>query len=239
MIKVSIPIFITVRSDTEENKQKNVQLLPYAYEYLKSQQTLHRCIVISKDDDILEYAKALGFKNVYKEKCIDCKYCHIEYMGIYHHMQDFPGDYDWFINFRIDQPFKSDNLLVDAIRLINYNLDFITSASQMTDRERMYINDDNKFIQLMDNSDRNFDKCMRTFMIDLSVVACKTSFFKKCVESKDFYKIFWSGKYDVIKNYSMFIQIMSSEQIRRFNLASDAYEKVKMLPKFEDINKGD
>ena len=239
MIKINIPIFINVRTDTEENKQKNILLLPYAYEYLKKQETLHRCIVISRDDSVLEYAKQLGFTNVYKEKCINCKHCHLEFMGIYHHMQDYPGDYDWFINFRIDQPFKSNNLILDAIKNIKYNLDFVVSASKLTDRERFYINDDNKFTQLMDNADRQFDKCLRTFMIDMSVVACNTEFFKHCVESKEFYKTFWSGKYEVIRNYSMFIQIMTAEQIRRFNLASEIYENVKLLPKYEDNFEGD
>ena len=232
MIKVNIPIFITVNTDTEELKNKNVLLLPYAYDYLSRQETINRCVVISKDDDVLEYAKKLGFKNTYKERPINCKACNIDYNGIYHHMQDNPTDYDWFIKFRLDQPFKSENLIIDAIRGIDYNKDFLVSASSFTDRERLYINEDDKFTQLIENSNRCMEKCVRTRLVDGSIWCFNTEFFKKCVESNDFYGTLWNGRYKILRNDSMFIQIMSADQVRRFYLASDVYNRIINMPKF-------
>ena len=229
----NIPIFIVVDSHTPEIRKFNIMLLPYAYYYLKILQTLERVIVISEDDDIIEYAHTLGFKYTYKTKNTSKKYT-LEYMGIYNHMKEFPTDYDWFITMRLDQPFKSDNLILDAINSIRWDLDFIVSSSKVADRERMYINEDGKFLQLLDNSNRNFKECVVTDMVDCSIFCFKTSFFKKCVESENFYYTLWEGKFNTIKNQSMFIQILSHHNAERFEKVHDTYLEVQKLPQFKN-----
>ena len=231
IIKSKIPIFIVVDTHTPEIKKLNVTLLPYAYYYVKILQTLERVVIIAEDDDVLEYAQKLGFKYTYKTKNQSGKYT-LRYTGIYNHMMEFPTDYDWFIALRLDQPFKSENLILDAIRGIKWDLDFIVSTSKMTDRERLFINEDGKFIQLINNSNRNFEECVVTDMVDLSVLCIKTEFFKKCVESNDFYGTLWTGKFKTIKNDSMFIQILGHHHTERFEKVHNIFMEVQKLPKF-------
>ena len=232
-IKSKIPIFIVVETYTPEIKALNVQLLPYAYYYVKILQTLSRVIVISEDDEVLDYAKRLGFKYTYKTSSNNVKYG-LRYIGIYNHMNEYPADYDWFITLRLDQPFKSENLILDAIKGIKWNLDFLVSTSKMTDRERLFINSDGKFLQLINNSNRNFEECIVTDMIDCSVFCFKTEFFRKCVESNDFYGTLWEGKFETIKNESMFIQILGHHHTERFMAVHNIFMEVQQLPKFGD-----
>lgn len=240
-MKANIPIFIVINTDTEEEKNKSIILLPYAYYYMYKQQFIKRCIIISKDISILKYALKLGFIHIYLEKCNNCNICNIEWNGILHYINDTENKCDWFIKFSIDQPFKSFDLLYQIIKTINNNYDFIVSTSTIQDRSIMYINEDNNFLYNVDNGQRQIRKLPEVNIIDFSLFAVKTSFFIKCCNNTEiqlnaeFYRNFWDGRFLTVKNESMFIQIYKNSHTDRFKEVNDIYQEIQKLPKFDNI----
>ena len=93
-------------------------LLPYAYNYMAKQQFVKRCVIISPDQDILDYAIQLGFEHTFLEPCNHFGQCISEMNGVLHFLLSSTKKYDWFILFNIDQPFKDPNLLYNVIRAL-------------------------------------------------------------------------------------------------------------------------
>lgn len=239
---INIPIFITLRACNEEEKYKSAAMLPYAYHYMNEQQFTKRCIIISAEPELLAYAKDLGFENTFLEPCKHCGQCTIEMNGILHWLRKHSSQkYDWFISFRIDQPFKDTNLLYNVIRAINDNYDVICSNSQMKDRSKLFISDDDKFLHNVDNAQRMIDYCPTVKFIDSSIMAIKTSFFMNCcvagassiISQADFYQNFWAGKFLSVENKTMFIQVLTKQHLDRFKVVYDTYQKVCQLPQYD------
>lgn len=234
---VNIPICIMCRSCNEEIKQKSMMLLPYAYNYMAKQQFAKRCVIISPDQDILDYAIQLGFEHTFLEPCNHFGQCISEMNGVLHFLLSSTKKYDWFIVFNIDQPFKDPNLLYNVIRAINDNYDIIASASYMKDRSRLFISEDNRFITPVDNAQRMIDYCPTVKFVDSSVLAVKTSFFFNCcvdgedsiISQADFYQNFWAGKFFAVTNDMMFIQILSTKSVGRFKTVNDIYQEVEAM----------
>ncbi len=234
---INIPIFIVLKGCNEEEKYKSKMLLPYAFFYMNEQQFVHRCIIISSEEDLLEYAKSVGFVNTVLEPCKHVGQCTLEINAVLHWLKaNKDKKYDWFILFKIDQPFKDPNLLYNCIREINANYDIIVSCSRMRDRSKLFISEDDKFITNVDNSQRMIDYCPTVKFVDSSIMAVKTSFFMNCCDGTDpiishanFYRNFWTGKFLTVENKTMFIQILSKKHIDRFDAVSQIYEKVQTI----------
>ena len=141
---INIPIFITAKGGTKNSFSRSYELLPYAYEYIVRQQALRWTIIISDSSELLEYAKKLGFRHVYQERCINCQFCQLEFNGPYHYFVDNKTNCEWFIDLPLNQPFKSSDLILTCIDSINDNYDFITSYTEVDDRSDFYIDENNK-----------------------------------------------------------------------------------------------
>jgi len=239
---INIPIFIVLKGCNEEEKYKSKMMLPYAFFYMNEQQFVHRCIIISSEQDLLEYAKLLGFEHTFLESCNHIGQCTLEINGILHWLNDNKDEkHDWFIDFSIDQPFKDPKLLYNCIREINDNYDIVVSYSKMKDRSKLFISEDNKFITNVDNAQRMIDYCPTVKFIDSSIMAIKTSFFMNCcannssiVSKYNFYQKFWSGKFLTVENKTMFIQILNKQNIDRFDTVHKIYQKVQEFEKYDE-----
>lgn len=242
MFTVRIPIFITIRTDDEETKARNIELLPYAFDYLRYHQVIDNCIVICRDDDVLEYAKDLGFVNTYKEVCKNCKHCNLSVNGILHYIQEkHTSDFDWFILFNLNQPFKSKNILTSCIRQIDYNQDFLISSSLVRNIRGLMISDNCEFLEKIDLDElRIYDNCETVRIVDSSIICIKTDYFLKCMNHEeckdlnDFYSSLWKGRYKLISNRSCFINVITEKQVENFRLAADIIKRVEHLPKYKD-----
>ena len=68
MIISKIPIFITARGNNEEIIQINKESLKFSYLFIKNLDLFNQTYIISDNNNMLDYAAALGFKkenNIY------------------------------------------------------------------------------------------------------------------------------------------------------------------------------
>ena len=75
MIISKIPIFITARGNNDEVIQINKESLKFSYLFIKNLNLFNQTYIISDNNDILDYAAALGFKkenNIYYQ-CVSEK----------------------------------------------------------------------------------------------------------------------------------------------------------------------
>ena len=64
IIVPQIPIFITVRGDNLQTIKRNEEALKYSYILISEMNLFNQTYIISDNNDMLNYAKTLGFKNV-------------------------------------------------------------------------------------------------------------------------------------------------------------------------------
>ena len=227
---INIPILVTVRANTENEYTKNIALLPYAYDYLNEQQALKYTVVISDSQKMLEYASDLGFHCTYYTSNIDEElYNSFEIEATYRYFNDNNIECEWFIILPVNQPFKGQNLIINAIYKINDNYDFITSYSIIKDRYAYFINDDNTFVY--ENKIIN-DKRTHTTdvkMLDDAIYCVKYEFLEQCINSNDSHNEFWNGSFLTIQNNAMYLPIYGIEQIEQLFIAENIFLRVKKI----------
>ena len=224
---INIPIFITAKGGTKNSFSRSYELLPYAYVYIVRQQALRWTIIISDSSELLEYAKKLGFRHVYQERCINCQFCQLEFNGPYHYFVDNKTNCEWFIDLPLNQPFKSSDLILTCIDSINDNYDFITSYTEVDDRSDFYIDENNKFVY--DKDIRRDSNCPKVRMLDGSIYCIKKSFLDNCVKSGNTTKAFWSGRFATVKNNAMYLPVRSKEHMKQLDTARVIFDTVSNL----------
>lgn len=225
---ITIPVFIVVKANNEENFNNNKELLLYAYDYIYKQQILRQTIVISDSQEMLDYASNIGFKFTYLERCKKCHTCNIEYNGIYHYLLDHPEiKYDWFILYNIYQPFKGKNMILDSIIAINDNYDFITTYTYVYDRSAYYITDKNKFVN-EDNTSRVDLIPQKVKMIDNSILCIKTKYFLNAIENGYIAKDLWKGKFKTIYNKALYVPIGDNDDIHQLDIAEKIFRDIQI-----------
>lgn len=221
---INIPIFIVAKGCDSKKAELTKTLLPYAFDYINQNEILSQTWVISDDDEIISLSKELGFNNIYKEKCKHCPICHIDFVGIYHCIIDNKIDCEWFLNVRLDQPFKGFKLILDLIRAIDDKYDLVCSASYIRDRSMFFVDENDKFIENVDRRLSNY--CPTVKMIDSSIYAYKTKVFIEDVKSGHFDVVSWTHKMKTVINNAMFINIFEAEQIKQLDKAQEIFIRV-------------
>ena len=222
MTKNQVPIFITIKGNSQRCPGKNKKLLPFAYNYLKRQFLISNTIVISEAQALLDYAISLGFTNTYKEP-FNPKGSENE--SIYNCINALHIRTNWVILFPVCQPLKSDNLIIDCISHISPRYDFITSYNIVADRSIFLLDDNNKFV--VDSEERKGSLCKQTKMIDGAIYCIKYSFLEKCVKSENANKEFWAGNFDVVKNDTLFFDIDTREDMQQFENTGIVFNEKK------------
>ena len=69
MIISKIPIFITVRANTDEILRTNKEALKFSYLFIKDLELFSQTYIISDKQEMLDYAKELGFTNTILYTC--------------------------------------------------------------------------------------------------------------------------------------------------------------------------
>lgn len=212
----NIPVFITVRGNTKEIIEKNKEALKFAYLFIKEQELFDQTYIISDNkEDILEYAKQLGFTNTIYYPCgskKDLKY--LEYLATYRYGVEHNYYPDWIILLNINQLFISSKLIADCITNIDDKYDVVASYTEISNRSHFFVdealNTENKNIHLLSSE---YD---RVKMVDAAIYAIKTEFAFSCMEYDDPSSHFWNGKIKYFQNNSVYTDIYDIKDIYKY-----------------------
>ena len=218
MIFTKIPIFITVRGHNAEEIIKNKECLKFSYVFIKEQNLFNQTFIISDNINIINYAKDLGFKHTIHYACRserDIKY--LEYLATYTYSIENNYHPDWIILLNVNQLFKNSSLLYDCIRNIDSKYDVIASYTEISNKNKFYINkENNKIINGQNKSSLLSNDIIREKMIDAAIYAVRTEFAFSCMEYEDPSIKFWSGKFKFFKNKTLYTDIYSIKDIQKF-----------------------
>lgn len=212
----NIPVFITVRGNTKEIIEKNKEALKFAYLFIKEQELFDQTYIISDNkEDILEYAKQLGFTNTIYYPCgskKDLKY--LEYLATYRYGVEHNYYPDWIILLNINQLFISSKLIADCITNIDDKYDVVASYTEISNRSHFFVDEalniENKNIHLLSSE---YD---RVKMVDAAIYAIKTEFAFSCMEYDDPSSHFWNGKIKYFQNNSVYTDIYDIKDIYKY-----------------------
>lgn len=212
----NIPVFITVRGNTKEIIEKNKEALKFAYLFIKEQELFDQTYIISDNkEDILEYAKQLGFTNTIYYPCgsqKDLKY--LEYLATYRYGVEHNYYPDWIIMLNINQLFISSKLIADCITNIDDKYDVVASYTEISNRSHFFVdealNTEHKNLHLLSSE---YD---RVKMVDAAIYAIKTEFAFSCMEYDDPSSHFWNGKIKYFQNNSVYTDIYDIKDIYKY-----------------------
>jgi len=226
----SIPLFITARGNDIQAVKRNKEALKYAYVFIRRMNLFSQTWIVSDSEKMLEYAKKLGFTNTFHQPCLDEKdIAYLDYIALYNFHKKTNLKPDWFLLIALNQLFKTERLIIDCIKNIDYNYDVIASYTDVTNRGSFFI----EHGEIVTKSHLVTHERDRRHMIDAAIYAIKSDFAIKCMTSqKDPSVVFWNGKIKYFRNESLYTDIYSVEDIYKFGYISDILNEVKYI----DIN---
>lgn len=233
MIISKIPIFITARGNNDEVIQINKESLKFSYLFIKNLNLFNQTYIISDNNDILDYAAALGFKkenNIYYRCVSEKELDYLEYCAIYHYGVEHNYHPDWIILLNINQIFKNVSLLRDCISNIDDKYDIIASYTGISNKSHLFID------EALNDKRQNKSHLLscvhhRVKMVDSAIYAVKSSFAFECMEYDDPAEHFWNGKIKYFKNTSLYTDIFNIDDIYKYYSAADTIEQIKELEK--------
>jgi pseudaminic acid cytidylyltransferase len=210
----NIPILIPVKEVSVRCPEKNRKLLPYTARYLQEQGLIANSYVISDSQPLLEFSSSLGFKTFFevrKETQDELQSC-----------SNFATakKEELFFLCPVTQPFRSPDLFelcFNKFTEYNTRLDFVTSVSLITNREKFYLEFINNQPQFVINSaNRKGAVCSTQYMIDGCLYLVRASFMNKVITSGNPNAFFWNGKFQCVQNGAPFIDIDTILDMERF-----------------------
>lgn len=232
MIISKIPIFITVRGNTEEVFKTNKEALKFSYLFIKKLNLFSQTYIISDKKEMLNYAEKLGFKNLIHYPCGNDKdLLYLEYLATYRYGVE--NDYypDWIILLNVRQLFKQISLLRDCISNIDDKYDVIASYTSISNKSHFFVD------EVLSDKNNIHDhqlssKYHRVKMVDSAIYAVKASFAFDCMKHDDPSKYFWQqGNIKYFKNNSLYTDIFDFEDIYKY------YETAKTIEEIQNLDK--
>ena len=206
----NIPIFITVRGNTEENIKKHQECLKFAYLFIKEQDLFSQTYIISDNQtEILNFAKELGFTNLIYYPCGSQKdYKYLEYLAIYRYGVENNYHPDWFILLNINQLFRSKNLIAECIRNIDDKYDIIASYTEISNRSHFFVDEalNKRYIMYI---------LLKIILLKV-LIFISTNFAYSCMEYNDPSKHFWGGKIKYFENVGVYTDIYTVKDIYKY-----------------------
>lgn len=236
VIVSKIPIFITARGHNDQAIIRNKEALKYAYVLIEEMNMFDQTYIISDNQDLLNFSKMLGFVNLIYQPCKDQNdIAYLDYIGIYNFYKKTGYKPDWFILLALNQLFRSKNLIYNCIRNIDNKYDVIASYTEVSNRSRFFLSDDDKIVNdgRLITHERDRKK-----MVDASIYAISTDYAIKVMEvdTDDRSKFFWSdGKFKFFKNTSLYTDIYLLDDITKYYDIVDRINKVKKLSEEKGI----
>lgn len=224
---MEIPIFIAVKGLDEDNIKKNKELLVYAYSYLEEHQIIDKCHVISDDQVLCDFAKTIGFQEVWLDDAREDA-SNLELYGIKSYIEKNKMQCEWLISFNISRPFKSRSLLFDIINRIDDSYDFITSYVNAFNRSIFFLNDhEDEFIdEPLDEFKPNLQQVR---MVDSSIFAIKKVFLDKIMKNSNPYKDIWKANFCTVEHDTLYMHVKTYNDIRRLKHLEKIFSKVHQV----------
>lgn len=242
MCKVDIPIFVIAKGDNVQTEHCTMELLPFTYAFLKRNQVVNKCYIISSSERVLDFAKRLGFVNTHHFNENDGnKY--IEFLGPQDCTITHKMEWDWCIILQVNQIFYDPDLLLNVITKINEKYDFITSYNVIWDNHEYLLDehfDENQNITLdfvdIHQIDKlsDYKKLVRKNVLDNAIFCLKNEFAKTCVESTNPRKELWSGKKLLVYNDVEYHPVYDNDDITDIHMANFVFTKTNEIK--EDMN---
>ena len=227
-----IPVFITVRANTDDMFKKNKEALKFSYVFIKKINMFNQTYIISDNIDMINYAKELGFINTIHYPCgseKDLKY--LEYLATYRFAVENDYHPDWIILLNINQIFKFTSLLVDCINNVDDKFDVVASYTEISNRSHFFVDE---ALNNKNNKDKKHllsSEYHRVKMVDAAIYAVKTKFAFECMEYNDPSEHFWNGNIKYFKNNSLYTDLYDINDITKFFVVNEIIEDVKNLVK--------
>lgn len=234
MIISKIPIFITVRGNTDEVFDTNKESLKFSYLFIKNMNLFSQTYIISDNKKMLEYAEALGFTNTIYYPCGNQKdLLYLEYLATYRYGVENNYYPDWIILLNVNQLFKNVALLRDCISNIDEKYDVVASYTTISNKSHFFV--DEALTQKEDIQAHQLSSMHhRVKMVDAAIYAVKSKFAFKCMEYDDPSEYFWKrGKIKYFKNSSLYTDIFNLDDIYKYYDAAKTVEEIKKLEKSE------
>lgn len=222
-----IPIFITVRGNTEEIFNKNKECLKFQYVFIKKINLFKQTYIISDNKEMIKYAKELGFLNTIHYACgsdKDIKY--LEYLSTYRFAVENNYKPDWIILLNVNQIFKFTSLLVDCINNIDDNYDVIASYTEISNKSHFFVKNNEISQKEKHKLSSEYD---RQKMCDSIIYAIKCRFAFECMEYDDPSEHFWNGNIKYFKNNSLYTDIYEFNDITKYYKIGEIIDEVKKI----------
>jgi hypothetical protein len=232
MIISKIPIFITVRGNTEEVFETNKEALKFSYLFIKNMNLFSQTYIISDNKKMLDWAKALGFIHLIHYPCGSKKdLLYLEYLATYRYGVEHDYYPDWIILLNVGQLFKNAALLRDCITNIDEKFDIVASYTTISNKSHFFVDEalrNKENIQSHQLSSQHH----RVKMVDAAIYAVKATFAFECMDYDDPSEHFWKhGKIKYFKNSSLYTDIFNLDDVYKYYDAAKTVEEIKKLEK--------
>lgn len=211
-----IPILIPMKGISKRCPGKNKKLLPFTVKFLMEQDYKKNVVIISDSPELLNLANDYGL-----DTCLEVwKENQDELVSCYNFIKDTM--HKAFILLPVTQPFRDKNIIQKCCLLyekINKEIDFITSYTEIPNRERFYLNfqDDIPFFKNK-HTVRKGELCTTIPMIDGAVYLIKTEFIQKVILAQQRNSAFWSGRFRCVKNEAPFMDVDTLKDLEDIEL---------------------
>lgn len=223
-----IPIFITVRANTEEIYKTNSEALKFSYLLIKDLGLFSQTYIISDKKEMLDYAEKLGFEHVIYYPCGNEKdLLYLEYLATYRYGVENDYHPDWIILLNVTQIFKQPQLIRDCINNIDDKFDIVASYTVISNKSHFFVD------EALSKEDKQAHlltaKHHRVKMVDSAIYAIKSSFAFECMTYDDPSEHFWNGKISYFQNNSLYTDIFELKDIQKYYDVADVIEQVKQI----------
>jgi len=218
-----IPILIPIKGISKRCPDKNRKLLPFTIKFITDQNCTNNTFVISDSSDLLKLAKSYGL-NTYLEVREEGQ---DELISCYNFIKNY--QYDVFVLLPVTQPFRDKYLLQKCCSLyrktINEEIDFITSFTEVSNRERFYLDFKNDIPTFKNgHTVRKGESCSSITMIDGAIYMIKTDFIRKTALSQNTNCSFWNGRFRCVYNKAPFMDVDIESDMENIELLRYYYE---------------
>ncbi|ALO48923.1 hypothetical protein [Hoylesella enoeca] len=185
---------------------------------------MNNAIVISDSPNLLELAKKYGL-NTYLEVREEGQ---DELVSCYNFIKN--TKHKAFILLPVTQPFRENGLIQQCCSLYRKTtneIDFITSFTEIPNRERFYLNFEGDVPCFRKRyTHRMGEACTTIPMIDGAIYLIKTEFIKKVISSQNTNSTFWNGRFRCIRNGAPFIDVDTLTDMKGIEILRQYYLNV-------------